>query len=186
MATYSSQPIMAARIRLWTAVMRARRLRGPGRAGGRIRVATLYGRGPASAGGGAPSGPVSSGRLHGGPGCGGGSAPAISRGGRSAAARLDTPEGAELMLAFAAQAIGEWAAAGVQGLRVLQPHAAAPEFWGRLIAQVRAAGRRAGFHCADPGRPARGGAGARRLRLRRPDLFAALVGRPGPLVRGGA
>ena len=49
------------------------------------------------------------------------------------------------MLAFAAQAIGGWAAAGVQGLRVLQPHAAPPGFWGRLIGQVRAAGAELAF-----------------------------------------
>ena len=54
--------------------------------------------------------------------------------------RLDTPDGAELVLAFAEQALSQWAAAGLQGVRVLHPHAAPAEFWRRLIAKVREAG----------------------------------------------
>ena len=59
--------------------------------------------------------------------------------------RLDTPEGAQVVAAFAARVLGEWAAAGLRGVRVLQPHAAPPSFWRRLIGQVREVGAELAF-----------------------------------------
>ena len=59
--------------------------------------------------------------------------------------RLDTLEGAEVVAAFAARELGAWAAAGLQGVRVLQPHAAPPGFWRSLIGRVREAGAELAF-----------------------------------------
>ncbi len=51
--------------------------------------------------------------------------------------RLDVPETAQAVAGFATLAVAGWAAAGLKGLRVLQPHAAPPAFWRGLIAEVR-------------------------------------------------
>ena len=56
-----------------------------------------------------------------------------------ARARLEEPACAEPIAAFAAQALQGWAAAGVNGVRVLRPDAAAPQVWARLIEATRRA-----------------------------------------------
>ena len=63
--------------------------------------------------------------------------PAPSAG--EARSRLEAPECADLIGDFAVGVLREWARCGVAGVRVLQPHAAAPAFWRRVIAETRAA-----------------------------------------------
>ncbi len=49
---------------------------------------------------------------------------------------LDRLEAAQAVAEFARSAIAAWSAAGLKGVRVLQPHAAPPAFWQGLIAEV--------------------------------------------------
>ena len=59
--------------------------------------------------------------------------------------RFDTAEGEAMVSDFLAQALGQWAAANLGGVRVLQPHAAPAAFWRRLIGRVRESGAELGF-----------------------------------------
>ncbi len=54
--------------------------------------------------------------------------------------RLHTAEGADTLALFAKPLIASWAAAGLRGLRVLQPQAAPATFWRDLIGELRADG----------------------------------------------
>ena len=56
-----------------------------------------------------------------------------------ARSRLETTECADVFSDFALKTLGEWTRCGVAGVRVLQPQAAAPGFWMRIIAETRAA-----------------------------------------------
>ncbi len=55
-----------------------------------------------------------------------------------ALSRLDDPTSAERIAHHAEESIARWAKAGLQGLRVLQPHAGPPAFWRRVIEGARA------------------------------------------------
>ena len=54
-------------------------------------------------------------------------------------ARLQDPSCTAPIAAYAAEQLKAWAAAGVKGVRVLQPDAASPGFWTALCADVRSA-----------------------------------------------
>ncbi len=59
--------------------------------------------------------------------------------------RLDDPQAAEALAGLVRPLIAAWAGAGLEGLRVLQPHAAPPAFWRALIGGLRAGGADLGF-----------------------------------------